>query len=269
MTDFRNQRDGGFVSSPDNVKERIFFRATPRRTKTVTVLSGQVLKAHSFVETNGAGKAVAHSGFSESATVKFVDIAAASTIIIAGLTFTAGGSGTTAAQLATSWADIPSGTGYAAVTSAVGGTFTAGTLTGYFTESTDEADTVRFNSATALVNATDVAVTGTGAAPTVVITGGTTAKDPIAGVTLFDVDASGGDTKAEVYLEASFWDSALVWSVNPAVDTITKADGTTVACTTYNTGCDGDSAEAVLLKQKFVEGTKFDNLGFLSIGETA
>jgi len=144
--------NGGFVNYPDRVTKKTFFRADDRQTKTVTIKSGQVLKALSFVETDSAGKAIAHSGV-------------------------------------------------------VGG-------------------------------------------------------KKIAGVTVFDVDASAGDVEASIYTEASFWASALVWSVDALTQTIDKFDGTTVAVTAYDTGCTTD-----LLKQKFVEGTEFEPLGFLTAGE--
>lgn len=84
----------------------------------------------------------------------------------------------------------------------------------------------------------------------------------IAGVTVFDVDASAADTEASVYVEASFWADALVWSVDVLTDTVAKFDGTNIAVTAYDTGCSTD-----LLKQKFVEGTEFEPLGFLTAGE--
>ena len=262
------QRNGGFVSYPDRVSTKTFFRSSDRFTKSVTIKSGQVLKGLSFLESDAAGKCIAHSGFSESAVVTFTALTAGQTLILAGLTFTAGGSGTTAAQLATSWAGIADGTAFGDITSAVGGSFTAGALTGYFTEYVD-ADTVLFNSSSALINATNVAATGTGAsAATITITAGTTTKDPIAGVLCFDVDASSGDVQASAYTEASFWADALVWAVDTAADTITLSDGTTVACTSYNTGCSGTSDASNLLKQKFVEGSGFSELGFLQAGES-
>jgi hypothetical protein len=84
----------------------------------------------------------------------------------------------------------------------------------------------------------------------------------IAGVLLMDVDATAGDVEATVYTHASFWASALVWSVDVSTDKIKKADGTLVACTAYNTGASTD-----LLKRKFVENTHFEQLGILKAGE--
>lgn len=262
---FYNEKNGGFNAYPDNLKKKIFFRASDRYTKPVTVKAGQVLKAFSFLQTDPTGKVVAHSGLTESAHVTFSALTAGQTLIIAGLTFTAGASGTTATQLAKAWAGLSDGYTGGTVT---GGTFT-GTLTGYSTEAVD-ADTVVFNATSANTNATDIVATGTGAAAaTITIVQGDTAMAPIAGVLAFDVDASAGDVDATAFDDASFWADALVWAVDPSVDTITLADGSTVACTTYNTGCFGTSKASNLLKQKFVENSGFSELGFLSAGETA
>ena len=262
--------NGAWKDYDNVVPKRIWFRSEGRATKTITIKSGQVLKALSFIETNTAGKGIAHGPITEGATAKFAAITAGQTVILGGLTWTAGGSGTTAAQLTTAWKDIAVGTGYAALSARTGGgSFTAGTLTGFSTETfEDEEATVMFNSSAPLTNPTDLAATGTGAASvTIVVVSGSTTFNKIAGVTVYDVDASSADVDAAVYTEGSFWADALVWAVDPAVDTITKEDGSTVACTTYNTGAYGTSAASNLLKQKFVEGSEFEPLGFLKAGE--
>jgi len=155
---YTNQKSGGFDAYADNVQDKTFFRATERFTKTVTVKSGEVLKAFSFLETDSDGKDVAYSSL--------------------GL-------------------------------------------------------------------------------------------QTISGVTCFDVDATGGDVKASAFTKASFWQEALVWKVDIATDTIDLADGTTIAVTAYDTGASGTTAASDLLKQKFVDGSGFAELGFLSAGETA
>ena len=94
------------------------------------------------------------------------------------------------------------------------------------------------------------------------LTASLAAGTKIAGVLAFDVDASAGDVEASAFTEASFWADALVWSVNVLTDTVTKYDGSTVAVTAYNTACTTN-----LLKQKFVENSEFETLGFLSAGE--
>lgn len=259
--------NGAWFDYDDYSPEAIFFRSSPRFTKEVTVLSGVVLKARSFVESNSAGKMIAHTGITEAAVVTFTALTNGQTMIIAGLTFTAGASGTTAAELTAAWSGIASGTGYADIDGEEGGTFTAGTLTAYFTENVD-TNTVVFNAAAANTDATDVAATGTGSsAATIVISAGSTAFKKIAGLTVYDVDASSADVKAAVFTEASLWASAITWKVDAAVDTITKSDGTTQACSAYNTGAFGTSAASDLMKQKFVEGSEFEPLGFTKAGE--
>lgn len=264
--------NGGWSDYPNRVTKKIFFRADDRETKTVTIKSGQVIKALSFLETDASGKAIAHGGLTESATATFATaLTSGQTLIIAGLTFTAGSGGASAIQVADMWSDLPAETGYVAAAAlalakyaVTVGTFTAGTLTGYATTKVSTTK-IRFDS-TSAASATDVAATGTGGAPTIVISQ-YAALNKIAGVLLFDVDASAGDVDATAYTEASFWASALVWAVDVAVDTITLVDGTTKAVTAYNTGCAGTSATSNLLKQKFVENSEFEPLGFLSAGE--
>lgn len=260
--------NGAWKTYDNYTPSRIFYRSEKTKTKVGTIKSGQILKARSFLESDANGKLVAHGTIAESAHVQFTTaLTNGQTMILAGLTWTAGASGTTVAQLITAWRDIAAGTGYAALSARTGGgSFTAGTLTGYYTEYLD-ADSVVFNAATALTNATDVAATGTGAAAaTIVIVAGTTTFNKIAGMTVYDVDATSADVDAAVYVEGSFWHDAIVWAVDPAVDTITKEDGTTVAVSTYNTGAFGTSAASDLLKQKFVEGSNFE-IGFLRTGE--
>jgi flagellar hook-basal body protein len=118
------------------------------------------------------------SGVSESASVTFSDLTSGQTIIMNGLTFTAGSSGATAAQVATAFASITNGQGYLAINSAnaltgtsTGGLFTDGTATGW-SSGTRSTSTVVFTSTTA-TNVTDLAETGTGTA-TITTTSGIT-----------------------------------------------------------------------------------------------
>jgi hypothetical protein len=259
----------------------VFFRADEHWTDTVTVLSGQVLKALSFVETNVDGKAIAHSGFSESAIVTFATITTGQTLILAGLTFTAGSGSVTAAELVTIWKDLPVGITAAnanllllarGISATVKGTFTSGTLAQYSTSVNDAANSVIFTGYQALTALTDVADSGTATDPVVTLKASLSAQKPIAGVLMYDVDASAGDVQATVYKEASFWAKALCWYVDSTATTgevMTKADGTTQAFTAYNTGCYGTGDTAIRLQKKFVEGSKFEPLGFLTTGEIA
>ena len=153
--------------------------------------------------------------------------------------------------------------GDSATTVATGGFFTAGTLTGYVTTGAD-ANTILFTATTALANATDVAATGTGTAPTIAIAaGGATFVKPKA-VLLYDVDATSAVTAAQVYTEAHFWGddlsgnaSFLRWYTDPSETVYNASTGTTTTCTTYNTGCYGDSIAMQKLKRMYVSGTEF------------
>ena len=270
MTDY----NGAFQTYPDKTSSKVFYRAEDTYTVTVSVASGQVLKKRSFLETNSAGKAIAHSGAGEKTLVTFAALTTGQTFIAAGLTWTAHTTGTTQAQLKAAWSNIPAGTGYAAANTlngcsntVTGGAFTAGTLTDYKTKFSSTANSVLFVSTLPNATATDITNSGTSTGETIVITEPNNPQKKIAGVLLFDVDASGGDVDATAYTEASFWADALVWAANPSTDPITLPDGTTKTCTEYDTGCAGTSASAILLQKKFVEGTKFSPLGFHKLGE--
>ena len=255
--------------------KRVFFRAEDRYTKPITVAAGQVLKAYTFLQTNSAGKAIAHTGFNESAIATFAALTVGQTSIAGGITFTSGASGTTATQLALAWSTISTGDLAAAATTKIAaagvtaamGTFTSGTFSGWETEASTTAGVTIFNSAVPGTNPTDLAFTGTGTAPSLSIVQGSTTIALITGITAYDVDASSADVDASAYIDASFMADALTWAVNPAIDKILAADGTTlVACSAYNTGCSGTSKASNLLKQKFVEGSEFSDLGFIDAG---
>jgi flagellar hook-basal body protein len=118
------------------------------------------------------------SGVSESASVTFPTLTSGQTIVMNGLTFTAGSSGATAAQVATAFASITDGQGYAAINTAnaltgdsTGGLFTAGTATGW-SSGTRSTSTVVFTS-TLAQNVTNLANTGSGS-PTITTTSGIT-----------------------------------------------------------------------------------------------
>jgi hypothetical protein len=284
------QYNGGATAYAGRTTPNKFFRSEDRQTKTVTVTSGQVLKAGTFLQYSGTGKVVAHTGLSEAAVADFVALTTGQTVILGGLTFTAGSAGATALQLAAAWSGIADGTGYVAAAAAIlaagipvtVGTFSAGTLTGWNTGKQASATTgavngiptvtltnqVPFTSTSALTNATDLAATGTGTAPALSIVQGVTSFPIIAGVLLNDVNATGADVDATAYVEASFWASALVWYNDVNVDTVTNWDGSTTACTAYNTGTIGNTdAVTQRLQSYFVAGTEFEPLGFLNAGE--
>jgi hypothetical protein len=269
--------NGAWYDYNNRVTPRVFFKSPDITTEQGVVKAGQVLKARSFVQSDVNGKLIAHTGLSEASVVQFATITTGQTLILGGLTFTAGSGSVTAAELVTIWSNLPAGiTNTAANTQILAaginattkGTFTAGTFGAFNTRAYDAISRVMFTSTTALTNITDIADTGTATDPVITTIGGVTSFPAVAGVLIYDVDATAGDVKAEFYTEASFWASALVWYVDVNVDTITKFDGTTVACTAYNTGTLGyDALSTQLLQSKFVEGSEFKPLGFLSAGE--
>jgi hypothetical protein len=258
--------NGGFKSYPAKTKTNVFFKAKPYDSKQVTIKSGQVLKERTFLESDADGKLIAHSGLNEKALITFpTKIDATETVIIAGLTFTAGAAAVSQAALVNAWSGLTAGTTAAqanALTSPVGGTFTAGTLTGYNSVKSSTTGAVLFISTTPNAGVTDLTVTGTGDASTVTVTSVNSPQKKIAGVTMYDVDASSGDVTVSVYKNGSFYANALKWSNNPVTDFVEKPDGTTVACTDYYTGATTND-----LKKKFVEDSGFSDLGFQNVGE--
>lgn len=258
--------NGGFRVYPNRVTNPIYFRSQDYSTKQATIKSGQVLKSLTFLESDANGKLIAHTGMVEKALVTFAAITSGQTLILGGLTFTAGSSGCSIADLVTAFSGLTAGIGYAAANTLSpvgGGSFTSGTLGTYNTFKSSTANSVVFYGSTPNADVTNIADTGTATDPTITITAFPNPKKPIAGVLLYDVDATSADVVAPVYKEASFMASALVWSVNPLTDYILAADGTKVYCTDYYTGATTNN-----LKKKLVEGTEFDELGIFNAGET-
>ena len=142
-------------------------------TTAVTVNQGAAVTAVNAV--------IAVSGVTESASTVFTALAAGQTLIVGGLTFTAGAAGTTAAQTAAAFANLSNG--------AIQGNSALGTYSGAFAGwSTGAASgtgstTVVFTSSTANSNVTDLAFTGIGlAAATVTTTQGAAATKAVTGV---------------------------------------------------------------------------------------
>jgi hypothetical protein len=117
---------------------------------------------------------VRNSGTFETAVVAFstTPLSAAQTVILAGLTYTSTGV-TTQAQLAAAFANLAVGatTGTGTTT----GTY-SGTLTGYATGAVTNVSKVVFTAST-VGPKTDLAATGTGAAPTITVVNGTAGVD--------------------------------------------------------------------------------------------
>jgi hypothetical protein len=266
-TYFDQNRFAGETLYGDLPRRRIFWDKTEEiETRPATILMGQVLKAYTFLAVDAAtNKIVAHPGIYATGTFGAA-LTSGQTLILNGLTWTAGVSGTTAAQLATAWSNIPVGTGFAALSAVTGGgSFTAGTLTGFKTVA-DTSTTIAIKAAVQGTSISDIAISGTGAAALTTSTSGNDViNTPIYGVLLYDIDATAADVKTQCYSEASFWaiedgTDALLWAYNPT-DTIMQADGITPrTCTFYNTGCSGTTDAAKLLKQRFVTNSEFDGI---------
>jgi hypothetical protein len=126
---------------------------------------------YAVVDGSGAGNEVS--------TVTFKALASGQTLTLAGLTFTAGSSGVTAAQLASAFASINAGTGFAAVNAAkslndaAGGTFTSGTSASW-TSAAATGAAVAFTSTTVNTNVENLlgTVSIAASAPTIAVTDG-------------------------------------------------------------------------------------------------
>jgi flagellar hook protein FlgE len=128
-------------------------------TTTVVFTSTSATNVTDLAETGtGTATITTTSGITpvtESNSVVFTALEVDQTITMAGLTFTAGASGATAAQVAAAFASITAGQGYAAINTAngltgdaTGGLFTAGTAANWSTGTASTA-TVVFTSASA------------------------------------------------------------------------------------------------------------------------
>jgi hypothetical protein len=279
------QQNGGFNSYPDRVTGRIFYKKdVPVRTAPETIASGQVILAGTFLERSSTSPfhLTVHGGISETAKVTInAALANADTLTVGtgGIVFTVGSAGATIAKLVDAISVLQGGdsttTANAALLAAgvatTVGTFTSGTAPAFRFNKSD-TNTAIATATTIASDVTNLAVTASaGAAPTVTVVAGTATFNKIAGVTIYDVDATSAAVDVEVYKQASFYanddgNTFLRWANDPE-ELMTKADGTTVATTTYNTGASGTSAAANNLKKKFVEGSRFEELGFINIGD--
>lgn len=261
-----NTANGGWFQYADSTRPRKFFRACDRASKTATIKSGQVLKEGTFLQADPlTGKLIAHGGMVEKALVTYASQASGATVISGGLTFTLT-SAASAADLVAAWSNLTAGMtasqANAANPSSVG-SFTSGTFSSnYNTYKSSTADSVLFVAVAPNVDATNIAAAGTATGNTVSITAFPSTTAPIAGVLMYDVNASSGDKDAEVFIEASFWADYLKWYNDPKVDFVTNSDFTTTVCTDYHTGALTD-----ILKKLLVNNSEFHELGFLDEGE--
>ena len=242
MAYWESQQNAGFKNYPERTTHRPFV---PEESETVTVAAGQVLKARSFVRRNASGKMVAGDNIAEFAKVAFSgSVASGNTIIIGGLTLTASAT-MTPAEVVTAF-----------VTKATSkGTF-SGTLVDWsLAIDSSNASNLMAYSTTGLTNVADLTITGTHGSLTHTITtvGGISNFQKPAGILAMDVDASLGDVITTMYEEVYAYESEILWGVDTSVDVVMKADGTSVPCTSYNTG-----AITPLLRQMYVEHTEIE-----------
>lgn len=249
---WESQQNGGFEAYPVRTTNRPFVA---KKSRTVTVASGQVLKARSFVSSDPAGKMIASGNMAEYTSIAFSGIVdAAQTVIIAGMTLTASAE-MSAAEVVDAFVNLTSTKGTFNTTTAVGWVLEAdpNSSTKLIAHSLSGDTNIDFN-------VTNISVTGTAVVDALVATptflGGWESTYPLrkpAGILAFDVDATSADVKATIYTEVYAYESEILWGVDTSVDVVVKADGTEVACTAYNTG-----AYTALMRQLYVEGTEFE-----------
>ena len=147
----------------------------------------------------------------ETASLTFSNLTAGQTLVIGGLTFTAGSSGATAAQVATDFANRSNGYAGIGGIAPVSGSF-SGSLTGFSTGAASSG-TLTFTSSSTNTDVTNLSIGGTGTTPNVVlINGGSGANTETTDVTFKALAAgeyltiggltytagAGGNTSAQV-----------------------------------------------------------------------
>ena len=227
----------------------------------------------------------------ETASVVFKPLAAGQVLQLAGLTFTAGSSGATAAQLATAFQSNAVNTlGSAINTSkslgnAAGGTFTAGTVTGWSSGATT-AGAVTFTSSTANTNVSNLTstlsegsssldiVTTDGVAATSSETAAVTFKAlapgqsiTMAGLT-FTVGSSGATANQIASAFANIANSTTAAAINTAKTLNDAAGGTFTAGTATGWSSGNATAAAVTFTSSTVNTNVANLSGVLSIAES-
>lgn len=227
----------------------------------------------------------------ETASVVFKPLAAGQVLQLAGLTFTAGSSGATAAQLATAFQSNAVNTlGSAINTSkslgnAAGGTFTAGTITGWSSGATT-AGAVTFTSSTSNTNVSNLTstlsegsssldiVTTDGVAATSSETAAVTFKAlapgqsiTMAGLT-FTVGSSGATANQIASAFANIANTTTAAAINTAKTLNDAAGGTFTAGTATGWSSGNATAAAVTFTSSTVNTNVANLSGVLSITES-
>jgi hypothetical protein len=261
------------TTASSNVANLVATPSTPAIAPTIVVTEGAPLST-------------------ETAVVTFRPLAAGQTIALAGLTFTAGTGGATAAQLASAFSSIANSTAAAAINTsktlndAAGGTFTAGTSAAWASGTASGSD-VTFTSATANTNEanlTSVQAVGITSPPTYVVVDGSGAGNEVSTVT-FKALASGQTltlagltfTAGSSGVTAAQLASAFA-SINPGTGfaavntakTLNDAAGGTFTSGTSASWTSAAAAGAAVAFTSTTVNTNVDNLlGTLSIAASA
>jgi hypothetical protein len=260
--------NGGYQAYPGKVTKDIFYKAEDRTSDVFTMKSGNVAKAFTFIEYilsgNDKGKVKPYQGGQETNNVTFLTglTTSGQTITIAGLILTCNAA-MTVAEIVTAFDNKAPGV------ATVDGTKYAftGTLAGFAISKSSDSTLSVVTSGLGSANATDLVVTSATTTFDLDIIQGDTLPHVIAGILLYDVDATSADTRVSAWIEVSLWADAIVWSVDIDIDTIVNASGAIVAVTQYNTGCAGNSDYSNRLKQMFVANSEFSPLGFHRAGD--
>ena len=180
--------------------------------------------AVTFTSNTALSKTDGYAARTESNVVTFSALAAGKTLIIGGLTLTAGGAEISANNVAAAFASAANGTKPA---DPAGGTF-SGTLTGYSTGAAT-GSAVTFTSSTANTNITDLANTGNGTVTIVKTEGGT--RTETTDVTFSNLIAGDSITVGGLTLTAS----GVISAANVATAFANAANGTKPANPTNGT----------------------------------
>ena len=181
-------------ASSTNSGSAVTFTSTTTNTNVANISSvqaeGTSSPTYAVLQEGGVGN-------TETNTATFKALASGQTLTLAGLTFTAGSSGVTANQLASAFASITAGTGFAAVNTAktlndaAGGTFTSGTSASW-TSGAAAGAVVTFTSTTATTNVDNLSgsLSIAASAPTIAVTDGVAAvRTETAALTFQDMTA--------------------------------------------------------------------------------
>jgi flagellin len=147
------------------------------------VFSGTGTVASVVIDQGGSG------ALDETASLTFSTLTAGQTLVIGGLTYTAGSSGATATQIATDFANRSNGYAGKGGIAPVSGTF-SGALTG-FSSGAASSGTLTFTSSSTNTDVTNLVIGGTGTAPNVVLINGGSGIDTETTAVTFKALAAG------------------------------------------------------------------------------